>query len=256
MLRGMSEVRCILVQDPIECAQRIMNGTADLGIFSAESTLQLAVLDWTGLVVTKELRDKDRPLEPVDFESVVIVRVDHKDGLAGLRGKKFCHPGLFFGSDQKWTERFQKHFERTVVSTDCAVDGHESTAEVEASAMTRFFSETCRPGTWSLNDEEDRKLKAQFPSLCSLCGTESCSYVTSDDGSREQHYYALQCLLDRGDVTYVSKQEAMSFFDSIGKERVEEFAYLCENGTLVNILDNNNPCTWLRQPWGVILSKE
>lgn len=244
------------MQDPIECAQRIQNGTADFGLFSAEANLQLALLDWPELAVTRELRHKTRIDEPVDFESVVIVRGDHQNGIEGLRGKKFCHPGFFYDRAQKWSERFQKHFERTVVNPDCSLDGTESTADVEASAMSRFFSEACRPGQWSHNDEEDRKLKEKYPSLCSLCGTEGCSYVTGSDGSGdEQHYYALHCLKDRGDVAYVSKQEAIAFFDTIGKEQIEQFAYLCPNGSLYNILDNNNPCTWLRQPWGVILSK-
>ena len=258
MKRGNSEVRCVIVQDPIECALRIRNGTADFGIFSAESTLQLAVLDYTDLVVTKELRHKSRSNEPVDFESVVIVRGDHTGGIQGLRGKKFCHPGLFNDRAQKWSERFQKHFERTVVDVDCAIDGRTSTAEVEASAMARFFSDSCRPGSWSANKEEDLELKKRFPSLCALCNSpDDCSYVTGFSGSGdEQHHYALSCLLEKGDVTYVSKQHAMDFFNTVGKEKIEEFAYLCENGTLVNILDNNNPCTWLRQPWGVIMSKE
>lgn len=257
MLRGQSEVRCVIVQDPIECALRIQNGTADFGLFSAESTLQLAVLDWPELVVTKELRHKSRVHEPVDFESVVIVKSDHQGGTKGLRGKKFCHPGLFSDRTQKWSERFQKHFERTVVDVECVIDGRDSTAEVEASAMSRYFSEACRPGRWSANDQEDRALKEKYPNLCSLCGTEgSCSYITGGDGSDDdQHMYPLNCLMSGGDVTYVSKQAAMNFFSTTGKGREEEFAYLCSNGTMHNILDNKNPCTWLRQPWGVILSK-
>lgn len=254
MLRGNSQVQCIIVQDSIECAQRIQNGTAHFGIFSAESMLQLAYLDWSELVVAKQLPHRTRQLEPVDFESVVIVRSDHRNGREGLRGKKFCHPGLFSGGSQKWSERFQKHFEREVIVPDCDIDGRESTAEVEASAMARFFSSACRPGRWSLNDDEDKKLKEKYPSLCSLCGTESCRYATHFDGSDDSHKYALSCLEDRGDVAYVSKQEAMNFFKALPTERQEQFSYMCSNGTLHNILDNNNPCVWLRQPWGVIMS--
>lgn len=257
LLRGFnSYFRCVIVQDPIECAQRIRNGTADLGLFTAESTLQIAVLDWQELVVIKELRHKTREYESIDFASVVVVRSDHQGGREGLRGKKFCHPGLFSDRAQRWSERFQKHFERTVVPADCVIDGRESTAAVEASAMSRFFSETCRPGSWSMNREEDAQLKAKYPHLCSLCGTEGCSYVTSGDGSGDkQHYYALQCLISRGDAAYVSKQETMEFFANEGQGQIEQFAYMCPNGTLENILDNPNPCTWLRQPWGVILAK-
>lgn len=48
------------IKDSIECAQRLRNGTADFGIFSAESTLLLATLKWEGLTVIKELRHRDR----------------------------------------------------------------------------------------------------------------------------------------------------------------------------------------------------
>lgn len=58
--RGNSEVICENVQDSIECAQKIRNGTADFGIFTAESSLQLASLGWSDLTVVKELRHMDR----------------------------------------------------------------------------------------------------------------------------------------------------------------------------------------------------
>lgn len=51
---------CVRVQDSIECGQRIRNGTADFGIFTAESTLHMAKLQWDGLTVVKELRHRDR----------------------------------------------------------------------------------------------------------------------------------------------------------------------------------------------------
>lgn len=58
--RGNSEVTCVRVQDSIECAQKIRNDTADFGIFTAESSLQLASLNWADLTVVKELRHMDR----------------------------------------------------------------------------------------------------------------------------------------------------------------------------------------------------
>ena len=60
LLRGNTEVNCQRVQDSIECAHRIRNATADFGIFSAESALQLASLEWSDLTVVKELRHRDR----------------------------------------------------------------------------------------------------------------------------------------------------------------------------------------------------
>lgn len=161
MQRGNSEVNCQRVQDSIECAQRIGNGTADFGVFTAESALHVAVLGWPELTVVKELRHTERILEPVDFESVVIVRTDHINGIDGLRGAKFCHPGLFYDRTQRWSERFLKHFERTVVPVDCQLN-FTSPAELEAAALASHFGETCRPGLWSNNVAEDDALSMFF----------------------------------------------------------------------------------------------
>lgn len=48
------------MQDSVECAQRIRNGTADFGVFSAEASLMMASLNWDGLTVVKELRHSER----------------------------------------------------------------------------------------------------------------------------------------------------------------------------------------------------
>lgn len=58
--RGTSAVNCQRVQDSIECAQRLRNGTADFGIFSAETALLLATMKYDGLTIIKELRHRDR----------------------------------------------------------------------------------------------------------------------------------------------------------------------------------------------------
>lgn len=58
--RGNSDVNCQRVQDSIDCAQRLRNGTAEFGVFRAESTMHLATLRWDGLTALKELRHRDR----------------------------------------------------------------------------------------------------------------------------------------------------------------------------------------------------
>lgn len=150
-------MNCRRVQDSIECAQLIGNGTADFGVFTAESALQVAALGWPELTVVKELRHRDRRTAPVDFESVVVVKQDHANGLDGLRGGKFCHPGLFYDRTQRWSERFLKHFERTVVPVDCQ-QNLTSPAELETAALASHFTEACRPGLWSNNLAEDAAL--------------------------------------------------------------------------------------------------
>lgn len=154
--RGASEVVCVHVQDSVECAQRIRNGTADFGVFSAESVLLTASLDWEGLTVIKELRNAERTRETVDFQTAVVVRSRHTGGLDGLRGLRYCHPGLHYSRTQRWTERVLKHFERLVAPPKCE-DFHTVT-EIETAAVANFFGASCRPGVWSQLPKEDSDL--------------------------------------------------------------------------------------------------
>uniref|UniRef100_A0A1B0DLF5 Transferrin-like domain-containing protein n=1 Tax=Phlebotomus papatasi TaxID=29031 RepID=A0A1B0DLF5_PHLPP len=257
MDRGNSQVRCVRVQDSIECAQRMLNNTADFGIFGPESVLQIGALAWDGMTVVKELRHSDRADNPVDYESVVLVRNEHQGGTEGLQGAKFCHPGLFYDRSQRWSERFLKHFERTVVPVECERDG-VSPAEIEASAMSRFFSSACRPGAWSNNPEEDERLKELFPNLCELCDPDSntCDYPRNGSGSENSHAEAVRCLIRGGTAAYVAREVAQDIFNGELREHVDSFAYLCPNGTLQSITFNENPCVWLRQPWRVVVASD
>lgn len=54
------EVECIRVRDSVECANILRGETAGFGVFSAESMLLLATLEYDGLTVLKELRHKER----------------------------------------------------------------------------------------------------------------------------------------------------------------------------------------------------
>lgn len=248
--RGNSAVDCVIVQDSIECAQRIRNGTATMGIFSAEGMLHLATLAWDGITVVKELRHVDRARETVDFQSVVVVPIDHQGGLNSLQGKNFCHPGLHYGRQQRWSERFLKHFERLVVPARCDSNLHNA-AEIETAAMSNFFGTACRPGRWSNVPQEDADLKTKYPNLCQLCPNPAqCSYEST---TTSNHRAALQCLQSGGDVAYVSRQDALEFFAS-NNDLIPSFGFLCPNGTVQSVHGNSNPCTWLTQPWPVIMT--
>lgn len=247
--RGNPEVVCVTVQDSIECAQRIRNGTADMGVFSAESMLQLAALGWDGLTVVKELRHNDRTREVVDFRSVVVVSAQHQGGLEGLRNKKFCHPGLHYGRQQRWSERFLKYFERLVAPAYCA--DLDNAAEIETAGLSNFFQSACRPGKWSNVPQDDANLKSKYSNLCELCqNSNECTYDTS---TTSNHRAALNCLRSGGDVTYVSQQDAIEFFDA-NSDIINSYGFLCPNGTIEAIIGNNSPCSWLTQPWPVIIS--
>lgn len=249
--RGASSVNCVYAQDTIECAQRIRNGTAEFGVFSAESAFHIAALGWDGLTVIKEIRHNERLREPFDFQSVAIVRSDHNGGLANLRDMDFCHPGLHYERNQRWSERFLKHFERNVIIQNCSYDA-TSPAEMEARMMDEFFNVACRPGSWSNDPHEDRILKEKYPKLCALCDDPtSCTY--EEPLAISSHRQALECLRKSSNaVTYVALQEAQEFFD-LNQAVASQFSFFCPNGTLQPIT-TSRPCVWLSQPWKVIVS--
>lgn len=243
----------MFVQDAVECAQRIQNGTADFGVLTAENAFHIASMRWQSLVVIKELRHTERARNPYDFQSVAIVRADHVNGLQNLRGMDFCHPGLHqHQRHERWTESFLKHFERQVVPNDC--DAGTSPAEIEASSLASHFNAACRPGLWSNIEAQDAELKRKYSKLCELCdNVEQCSYNSSSSPSSHQH--ALECLRkSTNGVTYVSLKEAKDFFDA-NAEIINDFKYLCPNSSY-QVIENNfdNPCVWRTQPWSVIVS--
>lgn len=90
---------------------------------------------------------------------MVVVRADHQNGIDGLKDLNYCHPGLHYDRHEKWSERFLKHFERSIVTTDCnKVSQSTSPAEIEVEVLSKFFKSACRPGPWSNNPEEDANL--------------------------------------------------------------------------------------------------
>lgn len=221
-------------------------------MFTAENAFHIAAMGWEGLTVIKEIRHNERLREPFDFQSVAVVRSDHTGGLANLRGVDFCHPGLHYERHQRWSERFLKHFERTLVQTNCSFDG-SSPAEMEVAGLSNFFNAACRPGLWSNNLQEDETLKAKYPRLCSLCeNAQNCSY--EDVSSTTSHRQALECVRKSGNAaTYVALQEAQEFFN-INSNIANQFSFLCPNGSLQAIVNNERPCVWLSQPWRLIVS--
>lgn len=91
----------------------------------------------------------------------MIVKAAHKGGIDGLKGKKYCHPGLYYDHSERWSERFLKHFERSVITPDCN-STITSAAELELDALSKIFKSGCRPGVWSNNPEEDQKLSKLY----------------------------------------------------------------------------------------------
>lgn len=183
--RESTEVECIRVQDSVECAKLLRGGTAGFGIFSAESMLLLATLKYDSLTVLKELRHRDRlnrkyesfcvhfrcfirislentKTDTSDFEAAVIVKSNYEGGIKGLKGLKYCHPGFYYGRTERWSERFLRQFERTILTPDCdsPLGQTGSPAEIEVATVANYFGSSCRPGAWSNNLQEDQRLSS------------------------------------------------------------------------------------------------
>lgn len=109
--------------------------------------------------------------------------------------------------------------------------------------------------------------------------TDSCGYDEHQDQNEQvisRHGHALKCLADKGDVAYVSLDEAKKFFRTVrtlvawfrrafhisNNFRRQQpisavkYAYLCPNGSIELIIDNEKPCVWQRQPWPIIISNK
>lgn len=94
------------------------------------------------------------------YQMVVLVKNDYNDGIEGLRGKKYCHPG--FGYHELWTPRMLKDLEYKVLQgkdIKCSDRSDRTCLENEIDELTKFFGESCRPGSWvPENSTLDREL--------------------------------------------------------------------------------------------------
>lgn len=272
--RDDSQAQCLRVESRVDCALMLANSQADVGYFSEEETLLLGQQQPNDNRVIATVRDVDK-LDPYAFETVAVVPNSHTNGLEGLRGGVYCHPGLG-QSDVRWSPRVLKTLEELAARTDrCSeIDVAQKTAdELEVHTLSQFFSAACRPGTWSSNSSVDANLKSRYPNLCSLCGTNSdCSRYTIDMGvsvagvrNENTHIQALECLRtnnnnsSRSAVTYVAWQHVREYFTIRNPQDVANYGVLCTNGTVVpltneNLANTTSPCALVKQPWGTIVA--
>ncbi|KAJ0169835.1 hypothetical protein K1T71_014441 [Dendrolimus kikuchii] len=212
--------------------------------------------------------------QPYAYESVAIVPNNHTGGLDGLRGGRYCHPGMD-EQDLRWSPRVLKTLELNAARTDRCPESptaHKTAEELEVETLSNFFSAACRPGPWSANATVDADLKSRFTSLCSLCGTNStCSGYTLDMGvaiagvrNDNRHIQALECLRVNSNasepaVAYVAWAHVREFFTTRNPQDAASYSVLCPNGTLVGLtleqLNNaTSPCSIVSQPWGAIVT--
>ncbi|XP_063632056.1 transferrin-like isoform X2 [Cydia splendana] len=264
---GDSQAICTPVESRVDCALQLARGTADVGFFSDEELLVLAQTQPSDHRVIATVRDVTKP-GAVSFQAVAVVRNTHTNGLDGLRGSKYCHPGLGEAA-LRWSPRVEKELETRAANTDRCPDADykfKTAEEMEVAALSHFFGDSCRPGAWSANATVDAELKRRFPSLCALCGPNSSCDYTIDMGvtvaginNNNAHVKALECLRTSGDVAYVAWQHVREFFTVRNNDITGNFSLLCPNGTLLalnttNLANTSAPCAFVSQHWSAIVA--
>ncbi|CAH2101409.1 unnamed protein product [Euphydryas editha] len=265
-----SQAVCDNVRTKVDCALRLERGSADIGVFSEEETMLLAHQFPQQTHVVATIRDVSRQ-EPFAFEAVAIVSGAHTGGFEGLRGGKYCHPG-FDQTEQRWSPRVLKTFEKLVARTDRCPDtqtDRKTAEEIEVDTLSKFFTSACRPGPWSANTTVDADLKSRYSSLCSLCGDNNpCTNYSIDMGvgvtgvqNNNRHIQALECLRVNNErtVAFVAWQHVREYFTIRNPQVATSFAALCEDGS-IRILTSEvlnsltAPCSFVKQPWSTIVA--
>lgn len=251
-------VKCVRVTDSADCAMKLHDGKADFGVFDAEELIlayQFYPDDFTPLAQLKHI---ERVNEEWQFQSVVVVPSNYNvnEGVSGLEKGGLCHPG--FSHTQIWNDYILKFLERKTYKHICR--NESSVAENEVENIRDFFGTACRPGDWVLESTEDKRLKEKYPELCQLCDDrENCKY---SNNLHHGHIGALECLTSgRGNAAYVAGEYVHQFFrinesnpSSTSSTTKPSYQFLCPQGT-VQPLTQSNPCAWIQQPWGLILTR-
>ncbi|KAJ2939485.1 hypothetical protein O0L34_g6306 [Tuta absoluta] len=271
------QAACLEVESRIDCAIKLARGEADFGVFNEEETLLLGQQQPNDNRVVATVRDVART-EPVAFEAVAVVPNSHTNGLAGLSGYNYCHPGLD-QQDLRWSPRVLKAFENaaaalTQCSSDQPVPAGATLEEWEVERLQQFFPKGCRPGPWSYNATIDADLKRRFPNLCSLCdgsNTGNCngynlttlSVSVAGVNNNNRHIQALECLRvnNNNTVAYAAWAHVREFFQFRNPDVATSYAALCPDGSTVTLTmellrSPTAPCAFVRQPWSTIVAAQ
>ncbi|CRK98392.1 CLUMA_CG011751, isoform A [Clunio marinus] len=247
-LEKQTNIECIIGVDRSDCARRISKGYAHFGVFSSED---LVGARWASLeiLVTSEIRFHSEP-----FEYGVVVVVDNEANIhsaADLKSSHLCHPGK--GLDNNWNDIISDYLENVMVARGCETEITLPESRIKATA--NYFAESCKAGPWVNDPMQDKKLKAKYPSLCSLCYNPSVCGVGDKHWGRRGPLYCLTS--GSGEIAYVRLDDVKSFFGFTGltpESDPNNYSYLCPDSHL-QPLNVENPCTWIDKPWSVLAAK-
>ncbi|CAG9789827.1 unnamed protein product [Diatraea saccharalis] len=215
-----SLVSCLSVPTRVECAVQMNRGNA-FGVFTEEELLLLAQRNPNDHRVIATVRDVNRITNPFAFEAVALVPNNHTNGFEGLRGGRYCHPGLG-ATSMRWSPRVLRALETLSARTDqCPSETRgRTTEELEVEILSNFFSEACRPGPWSANPTHDADLKRRFPNLCAMCSASGVCEGYNNPmainiagvSNRDTHIQAIDCLVNNGTVAFVAWSHVVDYF--------------------------------------------
>uniref|UniRef100_A0A182Q8L3 Transferrin n=1 Tax=Anopheles farauti TaxID=69004 RepID=A0A182Q8L3_9DIPT len=255
-------IGCVGGLDRLDCLRKVQNRQADYLMADPEDVYVASHFDNQDFIVMSELRTAEEPTAPFRYEGIMLVRAaDNFKSLTDLHGKRSCHTG--FGRNVGYkipVTRLQRAGVLKLPSKDRSL----SPVERELAGLSELFSASCLPGSYSTDAGVDRLLKSRYANLCERC--EQPQRCAKDD--RYAGYEgAIRCLVENGgDVAFSKTINVRKYFGlpvtpggvpagpAVNPNaRLEDYAYLCENGTTRSIRDGEPVCSWAQRPWQVLL---
>ncbi|GIY75757.1 transferrin [Caerostris darwini] len=121
----------------------------------------------------------------------------------------------------------------------------------EIASVSRFFSGSCVPGTWSKDPEVDRRLKSKYSKLCSKCKDPSTCAV---DDVYAGYQGVMNCLSDGAADVAFTKIPALKEYLEKNPNFGEVAEILCFEGGRKSVNDAN-PCIWGHRPTNAFVAR-
>uniref|UniRef100_A0A240PK04 Transferrin n=1 Tax=Anopheles christyi TaxID=43041 RepID=A0A240PK04_9DIPT len=255
-------IGCVGGIDRLDCLRKVQNREADYLVADPEDVYVASHFDNADFVVFSELRTAEEPTAMFRYEGIMLVRAsDNFRQLSDLRGKRSCHTG--FGRNVGYKIPVTR-LQRAGILKLPTGDGTLSPVERELAGLSELFSASCLPGSYSSDAGVDQLLKNRYANLCKQCSQpERCG----KDDRYAGYEGAIRCLVENGgDVAFSKTINVRKYFGlpvtaggvpagpaANPNARVEDFLYLCEDGTTRPIGDGQPVCSWAQRPWQVLL---
>ncbi|XP_020628634.1 melanotransferrin-like isoform X1 [Orbicella faveolata] len=218
-------VECVHANTHEECITKIKSGQADLVTLDGGDLYEAGKDDNLVPIVGEQYGEYG-----VKYYGVAVVKKNNKGfTLKTLKGRTSCHTGA--RRTAGWNVPVG-YLLRTGIMAKMPCKGGGKNYDLKAAS--KFFSESCVPGANALLEDEASKYK----NLCELCagtGTDKCTKDSSKNRYVGYHG-AFKCMGDgKGDVAFVKHTTTQEVVDDGGYGKVDDYEYLCRNGTRISV---------------------